>query len=342
MKCLRQLTAVSVRITVFVLFLLSVQTASAKSPSFYWDFINVVIDVRQNGDMLVTETQKYVFTGPHTNERYRYIPLDKVDGIDQIEVFEGEEKLAAETNIKNGQRWIKWRHELNPPESHTFVLKYRVKGGIQVHGKKDWVFVKAIFKDRSAPIQSGKVTVRLPDSLAGKISSVKNFGVPAEARQIDEQTVEFVAKGALPPGKELEVRVVVPHGVLALATPAAVKEKPRKSAEYWKRKARQIQIYIKKERRESICAAIPALVIAVYFAIFTTIICWYDKFEPFENWLNKYFGWIGRIINILNIRIGGREKGGKGSGGYTGGGYVGGGGFGGGGSGGGGGGGGGG
>ncbi|MCI5120250.1 MAG: DUF2207 domain-containing protein [Candidatus Electrothrix sp. AUS4] len=219
MKCLRQLLTVYVQATVVVLFLLNAQTASAKSPPFYWEFINVLIDVRENGDMLITETQKYVFTGPHTNERYRYIPLDKVDGIDQIEVFEGEEKLAAETNVKNGQRWIKWRHELNPPESHTFVLKYRVKGGIQIHGEEDWVFVKAIFKGRSAPIESGNVTVRLPDSLVGKISSFKSFGVSAEARQVDDQTVEFVAKDAMPPGKELEVRVVVPHGILEIQMP---------------------------------------------------------------------------------------------------------------------------
>jgi len=38
--------------------LLHTQTASAKSPPFYWDFINVLIDVQKNGDMLVTETRK--------------------------------------------------------------------------------------------------------------------------------------------------------------------------------------------------------------------------------------------------------------------------------------------
>jgi hypothetical protein len=92
MKCLRQLLAVFLQVVVFALLLLNTQTASAKSSPFYWEFINVLIDVQMNGDMLVTETQKYVFTGPHSKERYRYIPLDKVDGIDQIEVFEGEEK----------------------------------------------------------------------------------------------------------------------------------------------------------------------------------------------------------------------------------------------------------
>jgi uncharacterized membrane protein YgcG len=302
MKCLRQLLAVYVQAIVLALLLLNTQTASAKSPPFYWEFINVLIDVQGNGDMLVTETQKYVFTGPHTNERYRYIPLDKVDGIDQIEVFEGENKLAAETNVKNGQRWIKWRHELNPPESHTFVLKYRVKGGIQVHGEEDWVYIKAIFKDRSAPIESGKVTVRLPDSLAGKISSFKNFGVPAEARQVDERTVEFVAKGALPPGKELEVQVVVPHGVLALAAPVASKSQPKKSSEYWKKKAAEY----KKEAKES------------------------SSVTPQQaEWLMYFFLFVLAMVVIIPCACGESGKGkGGGRSGYTGGGYVGGGGFG--------------
>ena len=75
--------------------------AQNTSSPFYWDYINVGIDVQNNGDMLVTETQKYVFTKPHSNQRYRYIPLDKVDQITDIAVFEDEKQLPIETGIKN-------------------------------------------------------------------------------------------------------------------------------------------------------------------------------------------------------------------------------------------------
>ncbi|MCI5217755.1 MAG: DUF2207 domain-containing protein, partial [Candidatus Electrothrix sp. LOE2] len=221
-------------------------------------------------------------------------------GIDQIEVFEGENKLAAETNVKNGQRWIKWRHELNPPESHTFVLKYRVKGGIQVHGEEDWVHVKAIFKDRSAPIENGTVTVLLPDALAGQITSFKNFGVPAEAEKIDERTVEFIANSALPPGQELEVRVAVPHGVLALAASAAAEPPPRKSAEYWKKKAATL-------KRQA------------------------NAKSSSTNDLGDAFGGICVfvIIGVIIVILAGKGGGGSGgSSGYSGSGYFGGGGFG--------------
>ena len=59
---------------------------AADSAPFYWAVINVDIDVQDNGDMLITETQKYVFTAPCTDERYRWIPLDKVDGPDRLSV----------------------------------------------------------------------------------------------------------------------------------------------------------------------------------------------------------------------------------------------------------------
>src|SRR5881628_883496 len=103
---------------------LPVQQVCAQVP-FYWEFIRVELDVQENGDLLVGETQKYVFTGPYTNERYRNIPLDKVERIDNVQVLEDGKPLAVTTEIKENQLWIRWRHALRPPESHTFVVQYR-------------------------------------------------------------------------------------------------------------------------------------------------------------------------------------------------------------------------
>ena len=140
-------------------------------PAYYWDYINVGIEVQNNGDMLITETQKYVFTKPYSNQRYRYIPLDKVDGIRDIAVTEDGQQLVAQTGIKNQQMWIQWQHPLNPPEEHTFELTYRVVGGLHLDKKGDRVYWKAIFPDRGAPIQQSTVTVKLPESLSHKITS---------------------------------------------------------------------------------------------------------------------------------------------------------------------------
>ncbi len=103
------------------------------SSPFYWEYINVNIDVQDNGDMLINESQKYVFTQAHSNERYRYIPLNKVDRITDVEVFEDDKSLPIETGIKNNQMWISWKNSLNPPEEHIFEIKYRVVGGLHIY-----------------------------------------------------------------------------------------------------------------------------------------------------------------------------------------------------------------
>ena len=236
MKFLQHLLSSSI---LLMTLLLSSHAVEAKSSPFYWEFMNVEIDVQENGDMQVTETQKYVFTAAHTNERYRYIPLDRLDRIDNVEVFEGEKKLAASTNTENGQQWIKWQHTLNPPESHIFTIKYRVKGGLHIQSKEDLLYWKALFKERSVPINNGTVTVRLPESLTGQTSNFKSFGGSADTRKIDDRTVEFTLQDVLPPGQELEVRVAFPHGILAVAVPQWQKRKQKQHVEsspQWKKK----------------------------------------------------------------------------------------------------------
>ena len=202
------------------LFMVAVTHVAAQEIPFYWDNINVTIDVQTNGDMLVTETQKYVFTGNYKNQRYRYIPLDKVAAIKDVTVEENNRTIASSTGIEKNQFWIRWEHELKPPESHTFVLKYRVVGGLQVNGQNTQVYWKAIWADRKSPIAASQVTVKLPDVLAGKVSSYQSFGIPTTVRQIDGQTFVFTAKQALPPQQELEVQITFPTGIIKLSPPS--------------------------------------------------------------------------------------------------------------------------
>ncbi|MEZ2315797.1 DUF2207 domain-containing protein, partial [Microcoleus sp.] len=201
------------------LFLVTVTHAAAQQLPFYWDKINVIIDVQTNGDMLVTETQKYVFTAAYNNERYRYIPLDKVDAIKDVTVAENNQIIASSTGTENNQLWIRWQHELKPPDSHTFVIKYRVVGGLQLDGENTLVYWKAIAAGRKAPVNTGKVTVKLPEALSGKVVSFMNFGTAAVSRQIDPKTFEFVASQAIPPEQELEVQIAFPQAILNVPQP---------------------------------------------------------------------------------------------------------------------------
>ncbi|WP_413167140.1 DUF2207 domain-containing protein [Capilliphycus salinus ALCB114379] len=186
---------------------------------FYWEFLNVNIDVQENGDMLVSETHKYVFTQPHTQERSRYIPLDKVDNIKDVAVFENNQKIPAKIEVENHQLWIKWQHQLNPPEAHTFVLKYRVIGGLQVSEDEARVYWKAIFSGRNAPIQNAKVVVRFPEVLSGKITEYTSYGILTQIRQINPYTFQFIGQKPVLPGQEIEVFVAFPRNLLNVSTP---------------------------------------------------------------------------------------------------------------------------
>ncbi|NER84951.1 MAG: DUF2207 domain-containing protein [Leptolyngbya sp. SIO1D8] len=192
--------------------------AQADSP-FYWDFINVDITLQPNGDLLVTETQKYQFTANHTNERYRYIPSDRVDKITDIKVYENDTRLPIETGIQDNQYWIRWRHDLTPPESHTFVLKYRVIGGVQTKVDISQIYWRALFSERDATIRQGRVTIHLPEALSGKVISFKGEGTSSMKRQITGNKFEFVVDNPLPPQQFLDVKVRFPAEILNLEKP---------------------------------------------------------------------------------------------------------------------------
>ncbi|WP_256871719.1 DUF2207 domain-containing protein [Nostoc sp. TCL26-01] len=179
----------------------------AESAPFYWEFINVDIAVQPNGDMLVTETQKYNFTGDYNHLRSRYIPLDKVDRITEVSVSENGQVLPNITSTVNNQFWIRWEHQLQPPESPTFVLKYRVIGGLRVNHNYAQVYWKAIFSDRKAPIKQAQVRVEFPEELTTKIKIFQSFGVVANIRRVDTKTIEAVTKRSLEPGEGLEIQV---------------------------------------------------------------------------------------------------------------------------------------
>lgn len=187
----------------------------------YWDSIAVELDVQENGDMLVTERQKYVFNKEQTNKRYRYIPLNRVDEITEVTVSENDTILPFDSGKEGDRLWIRWLHALNPPESDTFVLKYRVIGGLQLKSDNTQVYWKAIFSDRSAPIQNARVTVRLPESLAGKIDSYTYYAdnISVSSEIIGDRTIEFIAQKPIPKGSGMEVKVTFPQNILNMSKP---------------------------------------------------------------------------------------------------------------------------
>jgi hypothetical protein len=193
---------------------------AADNVSYYWKTLDVEVEVEETGDFLITETQTYVFTEPHSKERFRWIPLTYVDSITDVQVYDTGRKLRVKTGSKADRYWIRWRHSLNPPETRTFVVRYRAKRGVRIDARNDQVVWPVFVAARDAPVQRGKVTVRVPPSLAGQIRRFTHYGVPADAQQVDARTVTFVPQRALQPDEEFTVKLYVPHGILNTSVPA--------------------------------------------------------------------------------------------------------------------------
>ncbi len=194
---------------------LGIGVAQASTP-FFWDSIDVDLTLETDGDLLVTETQKYVFTQNHTHERYRYIPLDGIDSITDVAVYENNEPLTVETGIRNNDYWIRWQHPLTPPETHTFMIQYRAVGAVQVNGNNSQIYWNALFPERSAAINRGNVTVHVPNALADKVTTFRGEGVESRDRKLNPTTFEFVTTKTLEPQQALNIRIRFPSNILTL------------------------------------------------------------------------------------------------------------------------------
>jgi Predicted membrane protein (DUF2207) len=127
--------------------------------------MDIDLQLVKSGDLLLTETQKYVFTDKYTNRRNRYIQIDRIDSIQDIAVTENNQPVAnLQISKSDGRQHIFWEHSLTAkfPEEHTFVLKYRVVGGLEVDNLQTKFKWMAIFPDRKAAIKAAQVTLHLP------------------------------------------------------------------------------------------------------------------------------------------------------------------------------------
>jgi hypothetical protein len=208
---------------IFACGLYTTHPGQAANAAYQWQTLNVGIEVEPSGDLMITETQTYDVTGEQALRLQRTISMANVDGIADVEVFENEQALAVSTRMKDEQFRIRWRILHRPvqqqTETRTFVVRYRVQGGVRVHADGDQIAWTALFGERETPLPQGAVTLRLPSDLAGEIQDSKSYGVPAAVRQLDARTLAFVPSTALQPEETLKVKVVVPHGRLDVTAP---------------------------------------------------------------------------------------------------------------------------
>ncbi len=201
--------------------------AQAQSKTLYWERYNVDITVLQNGDMLVEELQTIVFTSGTFRYGYRTIPMDKADGIQDVEVWEENHQYTQSsteseytyTVDRDGNELVVYWYF--PPTSRsklTFSFRYTVKGGVRINPDEgDSVFWKAIPADHSFAINAARVTVRFPAGV--EFGDMVAYGTKAQA-QVEDNTVTFAASEGLPAGQEMEIGVAFAPGLIQAEKPS--------------------------------------------------------------------------------------------------------------------------
>lgn len=205
----------------------------AQSKTLVWERYDVNLEVLPNSDILVEEIQEIAFTSGTFRFGFAAIPLDRVETISDVSVSEiingaerpytpnstGEYGFTTAVNDSN-ELEITWYFRPTSNSTHTYILRYRVEGGLRIYEGGDQIWWKAIPADHNFPINSATVTVTLPQTFSKSELVVDAYGAPIDnASYTDRGQVVFTA-GHIPPGEELEVRVQFPHGVVQGSPPA--------------------------------------------------------------------------------------------------------------------------
>ncbi|HID88160.1 MAG TPA: DUF2207 domain-containing protein, partial [Anaerolineae bacterium] len=204
---------------ILLLVLLSAVPVDAQSKTFYWERLDVEIAIASDGTFVVQETQVIKFTSGTFTYGYRSIPADRLTAITGVEVWEDGIPCRVEVERSGDEYRIKWyMPEPRSNSRHTYVVRYVVHGGLRYYDDGDQLWWKAVFPDRSFPVQASTVTVRLPEGATAE--KAEAYFTKATVTGVGTQTVVFTAQETIDPGQEFEVRVQFPHGVVA-GSPAA-------------------------------------------------------------------------------------------------------------------------
>jgi hypothetical protein len=122
---------------VILLILVPAGVILAQDKSLRWDRFDVNITALPNGDMEIEEIQAITFTSGSFHFGYRSIPLDRVESIDNIQVFElkggrlreyasssSEDEYTFDIYREGGEQKIYWYFPYTDSEhaSHTLAL----------------------------------------------------------------------------------------------------------------------------------------------------------------------------------------------------------------------------
>jgi len=191
--------------------------------NYYYDLIKVEIWVNQDSTFDAVEKMTYNLDG-NFGYFYRDIELKDLDHLSDVEVFDGEgnklSKNQYDFKYKGNRLHLQWnffRRDFNN-ELKSWVIKYKVHGGLGFFDDYDELYWNAIFQDREVIVKKAEVLVHLPqevDSIKPRlfIGSLGDKRESSNYQIIDKKTIKFWGE-YINQGQYLTIVIAWPKGII--------------------------------------------------------------------------------------------------------------------------------
>jgi uncharacterized membrane protein len=199
-------------IVFLVIMALSIPTSYAESRWFEIDEVSIHARIDDNGNMHVTEMDRYEFNGDF-NGILIDLNTSGSDGIEQFQAFEisGDQEIPLEVEQTNDASPIQYRvYSQSENETKLFKFTYSLKNVVQVYADTAELYWK--FFDQTNPSRLGKVeiVVELPsDTEQDKIHAFGHGPLDGVIDRPEPDIVRYTVSPLLS-AQMLEVRVLFP------------------------------------------------------------------------------------------------------------------------------------
>lgn len=215
---------------------LSIPSANAQqeTPITYQRY-DVEIDVAADGSFRVRELQQIRFDGSFRSA-FAEIPLAYTTNITDVRVYEGDTpyervELGSEAGTYTWENTgsnilVEWNYERTTPGTvKSFVLDYKVEGGLWVYDDEYTLEWRAIPSDRSGiTVENSSIFVRLANAPQTEALRYTAYGAPYTVSAAQGQ-VNFDLQNPLPDGTAFQVLVAFPkEGITAEKQPYQIEE----------------------------------------------------------------------------------------------------------------------
>ena len=169
-------------IVVFISLFSSAKNVFAQeSRSYYYDSIDITVNVNSDSTVDIIENQTYNFTEEY-HKGWRSISFSKIDSISDIRVIDGETNTSlvySDTILektdpsswgkytfyeKDGAENIEWYYNLQDTKHNWFIL-YKVHGAIGFYKDHD-EFYWNLFTNYDVPVKETTATVIIPQNVS--------------------------------------------------------------------------------------------------------------------------------------------------------------------------------